>query len=57
MVILSRGRDQADNAARVTARGAGATLKATAPSEKSPMRFDWPLTTRGSDTPPSDWEE
>jgi UDP:flavonoid glycosyltransferase YjiC (YdhE family) len=34
MVILPQGRDQADNAARVTARGAGVTLKSTAASEK-----------------------
>ena len=30
MVLLPHGRDQADNAARVTARGAGVTLKRTA---------------------------
>jgi MGT family glycosyltransferase len=34
MVIMPQGRDQADNAARVTARGAGVTLKSTAASEK-----------------------
>jgi MGT family glycosyltransferase len=34
MVILPQGRDQADNAARVTARGAGVRLKATALSDK-----------------------
>jgi MGT family glycosyltransferase len=32
MVVLPQGRDQADNAARVTARGAGVTLKASASS-------------------------
>lgn len=34
MVIMPQGRDQADNAARVTARGAGVTIKSTAASEK-----------------------
>ena len=32
LVVLHHGRDQADNGARLTARGAGLTVKRTAPS-------------------------
>jgi UDP:flavonoid glycosyltransferase YjiC (YdhE family) len=34
IVIMPQRRDQADNAARVTARGAGVTLKSTAASDQ-----------------------
>jgi UDP:flavonoid glycosyltransferase YjiC (YdhE family) len=34
MVVMHHGRDQADNAARVVARGAGIAVKRTAPVDK-----------------------